>query len=144
MAFVTKIKWVVLSVITLSVASIIIHLSLAKLWTVNIVPYRAIASFPADFSPGLGRQVGSHYICITCVCMVKSLDGAYLLELLQVVKNKKLWGSIKSLEALQPSSNARSNYTGNKFWLKFLSFLLGRHVTIKSGHFLACNIVAMA
>lgn len=87
MPFVTKIKWVVLSVITLSVASIIIHLSLAKLWTVNIVPYRAIASFPGDFSPGLGRQV---------------------------VKNKKLWGSIKSLEALQPSSNARSNYTDPK------------------------------
>ncbi|WJX34392.1 Protein EMBRYO SAC DEVELOPMENT ARREST 30 [Trifolium repens] len=84
MAFVTKIKWVVLSVISLSVASIIIHLSLAKLWTVNIVPYRAIAAFPDDFSSVVGRQV---------------------------IKNKKLWGSIKSLEALQPSSNARSNYT---------------------------------
>jgi hypothetical protein len=71
MAFVTKIKWVVLSVISLSVASIIIHLSLAKLWTVNIVPYRAIAAFPDDFSSVVGRQVGSYHICICCLCMVK-------------------------------------------------------------------------
>ncbi|AES72618.2 auxin-independent growth promoter-like protein [Medicago truncatula] len=87
MAFVTKIKWVVLSVISLSVVSIIIHLSFAKLWTVNIVPYRAIASLHDDFSSVVVRQG---------------------------VKNKKLWGSIKSLESLQPSFDARSNYTGPK------------------------------
>jgi len=33
--------------------------------------------------------------------------------MLQVIKNKKLWGSIESLETLQPNANARSNYSGN-------------------------------
>ncbi|KAL9312807.1 hypothetical protein ACSQ67_018259 [Phaseolus vulgaris] len=84
MAFVTKIKWVVLSVVTLSVASIIIHLSLAKLWSVNLVQYKALPILPEDFGFVLGRQV---------------------------IKNKKLWGSIKSLETLQPNANARSNYS---------------------------------
>ncbi|TKY74022.1 GDP-fucose protein O-fucosyltransferase [Spatholobus suberectus] len=56
MPFLTKIKWVVLSVVTLSVASIIIHLSLAKLWTVNIVQYKALPSLPEDFGSVLGRQ----------------------------------------------------------------------------------------
>ncbi|CAJ1974473.1 unnamed protein product [Sphenostylis stenocarpa] len=88
MPFLTKIKWVVLSVVTLSVASIIIHLSLAKLWSVNLVQYKALPSLPEDFGFVLPRQV---------------------------VKNKKLWGSIESLEALQPHADARSNYSGNKF-----------------------------
>lgn len=57
MAFVTKIKWVVLSVVTLSVASIIIHLSLAKLWSVNLVQYKALPLLPEDFGFVLGRQV---------------------------------------------------------------------------------------
>lgn len=57
MAFVTKIKWVVLSVVTLSVASIIIHLSLAKLWSVNLVQYKALPILPEDFGFVLGRQV---------------------------------------------------------------------------------------
>ncbi|BAT78912.1 hypothetical protein LR48_Vigan04g112200 [Vigna angularis] len=84
MAFVTKIKWVVLSVVTLSVASIIIHLSFAKLWSVNLVQYKALPILPEDFGFVLGRQV---------------------------IKNKKLWGSIESLETLQPNANARSNYS---------------------------------
>ncbi|WVZ18535.1 hypothetical protein V8G54_005857 [Vigna mungo] len=84
MAFVTKIKWVVLSVVTLSVASIIIHLSFAKLWSVNLVQYKALPILPDDFGFVLGRQV---------------------------IKNKKLWGSIESLETLQPNANARSNYS---------------------------------
>ncbi|KAJ1385039.1 GDP-fucose protein O-fucosyltransferase [Sesbania bispinosa] len=97
MAFVTKIKWVVLSVVTLSVASIIIHLSLAKLWSVNIVQYKAIPSLPEDFASVLGRQV---------------------------VKNKKLWGSIQSLEALQPDSNARSNYSVPYILIKEIHILI--------------------
>lgn len=84
MPFLTKIKWVVLSVVTLSVASIIIHLSLAKLWTVNIVQYTALPTLPEDFGFALGRQG---------------------------IKNKKLWGSIESLGALQPNADARSNYS---------------------------------
>lgn len=69
MAFVTKIKWVVLSVISLSVVSIIIHLSFAKLWTVNIVPYRAIASLHDDFSSVVVRQVGSYSIHVYVACI---------------------------------------------------------------------------
>ncbi|KAH1255589.1 Protein EMBRYO SAC DEVELOPMENT ARREST 30 [Glycine soja] len=84
MPFLTKIKWVVLSVVTLSLASIIIHLSLTKLWTVNIVQYKALPSLPEEFGSVLGRQV---------------------------IKNKKLWGSIESLETLQPNANTRSNYS---------------------------------
>lgn len=71
MAFLTKIKWVVLSVVTLSVASIIIHLSLAKLWTVNIVQYKAMPSLPQDFASVMVRQVSFYYTCICCSCMVK-------------------------------------------------------------------------
>lgn len=57
MAFVTKIKWVVLSVVTLSVASIILHLSFAKFWSVNIVQYGALPGLPEDFASKLGRPV---------------------------------------------------------------------------------------
>lgn len=57
MPFLTKIKWVVLSVVTLSLASIIIHLSLTKLWAVNIVQYKALPSLPEEFGSVLGRQV---------------------------------------------------------------------------------------
>ncbi|KAE9590875.1 hypothetical protein Lal_00023025 [Lupinus albus] len=84
MAFVAKIKLVVLSVIALSVASIIIHLSFAKFWAVNIGQYRALPTLSQDFPFILGRPG---------------------------VKNKKLWGSIKSLEELQPYAKARSNYS---------------------------------
>ncbi|KAI4307030.1 hypothetical protein L6164_030265 [Bauhinia variegata] len=84
MAFITKIKWVVLSVVTLSMASIIIHLSFVKLWTASIVQYKAMPSLHEDFASMLGRQG---------------------------IKNKKLWGNIKSLEALQPYANPRSNYS---------------------------------
>ncbi|CAL0326764.1 unnamed protein product [Lupinus luteus] len=79
MAFVTKIKWVVLSVMVLSVGSIIIHLSLTKFWAVNIGQYKVLPSLSQDLRP--------------------------------YVKNKKLWGSVKSLEALQPYAKARSNYS---------------------------------
>ncbi|KAJ7945305.1 O-fucosyltransferase family protein [Quillaja saponaria] len=84
MAFVTKIKWVVLSVVTLSMASIIIHLSVAKFWTVNLVQYNAMASFREDFASMIGRQG---------------------------IKNKKLWSIVKPLESLQPFANPRSNYS---------------------------------
>ncbi|KAI9123700.1 hypothetical protein K1719_005000 [Acacia pycnantha] len=84
MAIVTKIKWVILTVIILSVASIIIHLSLAKFWTVSILQYGTMTGLPEDFASKLGRQV---------------------------IKNKKLWGAIESLETLQPYVNPRSSYS---------------------------------
>ncbi|XP_061364070.1 protein EMBRYO SAC DEVELOPMENT ARREST 30 [Gastrolobium bilobum] len=116
MAFITKIKWVVLSVFTLSVASIIIHLSLTKLWTVNIGQYKALPILSEDFASMLGRQG---------------------------IKNKKLWGSVKSLEALQPNANARSNYSvpkeqGNGFIYAKVS---GGFAKIRSS---ICDLVAIS
>ncbi|XP_054777733.1 protein EMBRYO SAC DEVELOPMENT ARREST 30 [Prosopis cineraria] len=84
MAIVTKIKWVILSVITLSVASVVLHLSFAKFWTVSILQYGAVTGLPEDFASRMGRQV---------------------------IKNKKLWGAIESLETLQPYVNPRSSYS---------------------------------
>lgn len=55
--------------------------------------------------------------------------------MLQGVKNKKIWGSIKSLEALQPNANARSNYSGNILPQISLLFLLGRRGRNGNMHF---------
>ncbi|KAL1290688.1 hypothetical protein HN51_059140 [Arachis hypogaea] len=116
MAFITKIKWVVLSVITLSLASIIIHLSLAKFWAVNIVQYKAMPSLPENFVPTSGGQV---------------------------IKNKKLWGSIQSLEALQPYANARSNYSAPKDQSNRFIYakVFGGFANIRSS---ICDLVAVA
>ncbi|KAI9124155.1 hypothetical protein K1719_005455 [Acacia pycnantha] len=86
MTIVTKITWVILTVITLSVASIIIHLSLAKFWTVRILQYGTMTGRPEDFASKLGRRV---------------------------IKNKKLLGGIESLETSQPYVNPRSSYSGH-------------------------------
>lgn len=72
MAIVTKIKWVILCVITLSVASIIIHLSLAKFWTVGILQYGRMTSLPETFASNLGRQVilDVYTICVESFCIL--------------------------------------------------------------------------
>ncbi|KAF7816630.1 protein EMBRYO SAC DEVELOPMENT ARREST 30-like [Senna tora] len=116
MAFITKIKWVVLSVVTLSVASIIIHLSFAKFWTVNIVQYGAMPGLPEDFASKLGRQV---------------------------IKNKKLWGAIESLEALQPYANPRINYSVPKEQNNGFIFakVFGGFAQIRSS---ICDLVAIS
>ncbi|KAG5050299.1 hypothetical protein JHK85_011402 [Glycine max] len=76
-------RYYLLAVWVLSLASKFSYSEL-QLWTVNIVQYKALPSLPEEFGSVLGRQV---------------------------IKNKKLWGSIESLETLQPNANARSNYS---------------------------------
>ncbi|KAI9123891.1 hypothetical protein K1719_005191 [Acacia pycnantha] len=116
MAIVTKIKWVILTVITLSVASIIIHLSLAKFWTVSILQYGTMTGLPEYFASKLGRQV---------------------------IKNKKLWGAIESLETLQPYVNPRSSYSDPKEWNNGFIYakVFGGFAQIRSS---ICDLVAIS
>lgn len=80
--FVTKIKWVVLSVVTLSMASIIIHLSLTKLWTVNIVQYKAMPGLLEDFVSATGKQVGlffyTYSLLLYCQAFFLSLKHIWM------------------------------------------------------------------
>lgn len=155
MAFITEIKWVVLSVVTLFVASIIIHLSLAKLWTVNIVQYRAMPILHEDFASTLGRQVGFFLYLYMYPLLVRGqvffvslkLFWLYLLEMLQGVRNKKLWDSIKSLEGLQPNANARSNYSGKILSLIFLTSPFGydikHYFSVNNLHLIMCLLFSL-
>ncbi|KAG4135753.1 hypothetical protein ERO13_D08G235900v2 [Gossypium hirsutum] len=82
MAFKSKIKWVALFVLTLSLGSLTVHLSLTKFSSMNLVQYSAKEALSHDF-PYIGSPVG---------------------------RNKRLWGAVRSLESLQPYANPRNGY----------------------------------
>ncbi|XWS57869.1 hypothetical protein CRYUN_Cryun09bG0210300 [Craigia yunnanensis] len=82
MVFKSKIKWVALFVLTLSLGSLVAHLSLTKFSSMNLVQYSAKDALSHDF-PNMGSP-GS--------------------------RNKRLWGAVKSLESLQPCANPRNIY----------------------------------
>ncbi|KAK9986839.1 hypothetical protein SO802_031790 [Lithocarpus litseifolius] len=80
-----KTKWVTLSLLTLSVVSLLAHLSVTKFSTVNLVQYSAMAALRADFANVLGTPI-------------------------QIIRNKKkIWGLVQSLQPLQPYANPRSS-----------------------------------
>lgn len=83
MVFKSKIKWIALFVLILSVASLVIHLSMTKFSSVDLVQYSTMAGLIQDLALPLGAQAS---------------------------RNKKLWGNVKSLEPLQPYANPRSSY----------------------------------
>ncbi|EOY10566.1 O-fucosyltransferase family protein isoform 1 [Theobroma cacao] len=82
MVFKSKIKWVALFVLTLSLGSLVAHLSMTKFSSMNLVQYSAKDALSHDF-PNIGSPVG---------------------------RNKRLWGSVRSLESLQPYANPRNSY----------------------------------
>ncbi|TYG38224.1 hypothetical protein ES288_D13G204200v1 [Gossypium darwinii] len=84
MAFKSKIKWVALFVLTLSLASLVAHLSMTKFSSMNLVQYSAKEALSHDF-PNTGSP-------------------------LKTRRNKRLWGAVRSLESLQPHANPRSSY----------------------------------
>ena len=49
-----KTKWVTLSLLTLSIVSLLAHLSVTKFSTINLVQYSAMAALRADFANVLG------------------------------------------------------------------------------------------
>ncbi|GLT87427.1 hypothetical protein SLE2022_055120 [Rubroshorea leprosula] len=83
MAFKSKIKWIALFVLTLSLGSIVVHLSMTKLSSMDLVQYTAITALSQDFVMVVGSQG---------------------------VRTKRLWGPVKSLESLKPYPNPRSTY----------------------------------
>ncbi|KAH1083147.1 hypothetical protein J1N35_022908 [Gossypium stocksii] len=82
MVFKSKIKWVALLVLTLSLGSMVAHLSMTKFSSMNLIQYSAkdalIHDFPNIVSP--------------------------------VIRIKRLWGTVRSLESLQPYANPRNSY----------------------------------
>ncbi|KAA3486464.1 O-fucosyltransferase family protein isoform 1 [Gossypium australe] len=84
MAFKSKIKWVALFVLTLSLASLVAHLSMTKFSSMNLVQYSAKEALSHVF-PNTGSP-------------------------LKTRRNKRLWGAVRSLESLQPHANPRSSY----------------------------------
>ncbi|XVF06612.1 hypothetical protein REPUB_Repub06bG0064300 [Reevesia pubescens] len=82
MVFKSKIKWVALFVLTLSLVSLVAHLSMTKISSMNLVQYSAKDALSHDF-PNIGTMGG---------------------------RNKRLWGAVRSLESLQPYANPRNSY----------------------------------
>ncbi|XVE62561.1 hypothetical protein DITRI_Ditri06bG0127800 [Diplodiscus trichospermus] len=82
MVFKSKIKWVALFVLILSLGSLVAHLSMTKFSSMNLVQYSAKDALSHDFA------------------IIGSPGG----------RNKRLWGSVRSLESLQPYANPRSSY----------------------------------
>ncbi|XP_022743455.1 uncharacterized protein LOC111294426 [Durio zibethinus] len=82
MVFKSKIKWVALFVLTLSLGSLVAHLSLTKFSSMNLIQYSAKDALTHDF-PIIGSPGG---------------------------RNKRLWGAVRSLESLQPYANPRNSY----------------------------------
>lgn len=60
-----KTKWVTLSLLTLSVVSLLAHLSVTKFSSVNLVQYSAMAALRHDFANVLGTPT---QVCV-CVCL---------------------------------------------------------------------------
>ncbi|XP_034924990.1 protein EMBRYO SAC DEVELOPMENT ARREST 30 isoform X2 [Populus alba] len=84
MAFKSKIKWIALFVLILSMVSLVIHLSITKLSG----PY----SLQSTLMPAIGFN------------LTPIFDGD------RAVRNKRSWGHVKSLKSLQPYANPRSSY----------------------------------
>ncbi|KAG6737533.1 hypothetical protein POTOM_059060 [Populus tomentosa] len=84
MAFKSKIKWIALFVLILSMVSLVIHLSITKLSG----PY----SLQSTLMPAIGLN------------LTPIFDGD------RAVRNKRSWGHVKSLKSLQPYANPRSSY----------------------------------
>ncbi|XWS42692.1 hypothetical protein CRYUN_Cryun16bG0035900 [Craigia yunnanensis] len=82
MVFKSKIKWVALFVLTLSLGSLVVHLSMTKFSNMNLVQYSVKDALSHDF-PNIGLPGG---------------------------RNKRLWGAVRSLESLQPYANPRNSY----------------------------------
>ncbi|CAN7009798.1 hypothetical protein IGI04_011489 [Brassica rapa subsp. trilocularis] len=82
MVFRSRIKWIALLVLILSVGSLVVHLSITKSSGVQLASY-ARDSLWQDFDSLLGSQD---------------------------FRNKHLWRPVKSLETLQPYANPRNSY----------------------------------
>ncbi|KAE8099711.1 hypothetical protein FH972_017668 [Carpinus fangiana] len=78
----SKIKWVTLFLLTLSLLSLVAHLSVTKFSTVDLMQYSAMSGLHANFPNVADKRV----------------------------RNKKIWGVVQSLELLQPYANPRSSY----------------------------------
>uniref|UniRef100_A0A6N2KQW0 Uncharacterized protein n=1 Tax=Salix viminalis TaxID=40686 RepID=A0A6N2KQW0_SALVM len=87
MAFKSKIKWIALFVLILSMVSLVIHLFITKLSG----PY----SLQSTLMPAIGFN------------LTPSIFG---MQGDRVVRNKGSWGHVKSLESLQPYANPRRSY----------------------------------
>ncbi|KAF8403435.1 hypothetical protein HHK36_011539 [Tetracentron sinense] len=83
MIFKSKIKWVALVGLVLSLLSLLVHLLLANYSIADLVQYSAMAGLSEDFPTKLGTQS---------------------------IRYRKLWGAVKPLESLQPYAVARGRY----------------------------------
>ncbi|KAF2540521.1 hypothetical protein F2Q68_00033239 [Brassica cretica] len=84
MVFRSRIKWIALLVLILSVGSLVVHLSITKSSSVQLASY-ARGTLWQDFDSLLGAQD---------------------------FRNKHLWRPVRSLETLQPYANPRNSYPG--------------------------------
>lgn len=80
----SKIKWVTLSLLGLSLLSLLAHLSVTKFSTADLVQYTAMAGLRQDFANVLGTQI--------------------------IRNKKKIWGLVNSLDPLEPYANPRTTY----------------------------------
>ncbi|XP_041026811.1 probable glycosyltransferase At5g03795 isoform X1 [Juglans microcarpa x Juglans regia] len=90
----SKMKWVFLSFLILSLLSLLAQLSVTRFTTADLVQYSAMAGLRAAFANVSGSQV----------CFY---------DFLLFSRNKKIWGVEKTLESSQPYANPRSRYPGN-------------------------------
>ncbi|KAK6942484.1 GDP-fucose protein O-fucosyltransferase [Dillenia turbinata] len=79
----SRIKWAALIGLVLSLVSLLVHLLLAKFSNVGFSRYTALPDFSLDFASTLNRQSAGY---------------------------KRIWGTVKPLESLQPYANPRTAY----------------------------------
>ncbi|KAF9670232.1 hypothetical protein SADUNF_Sadunf13G0047000 [Salix dunnii] len=87
MVFKSKIKWIALFVLILSMVSLVVHLSITRLSGAYSVQSTLMPFNGFDFTASIFASQSDRFVI-----------------------NKKLWGPVKSLKSLQPYANPRSNY----------------------------------
>lgn len=126
MVFRSKIKWIALFVLVLSLASLLLHLSIAKSSSVSLVYYTQMASM-------LNTSIIGGRVCINCLrqllfsdCILWPRAKFNLHQWPQGYRSKKLWGAVKPLASLQPYTNSRSNYHGTEILMYLcIVFVIG-------------------
>lgn len=130
MMFKSKIKWVALGGLVLSLLSLFVHMFLANT-SVELVQYHVITGFVEDLNVNVvGQQVMFALDLMFCRCLFTiNCNCLYVnhyfcsIWLLQRVASRKLWKKVKPLEDLQPYANPRNKYPGNKMLFQVSSFL---------------------
>lgn len=66
----SKIKWVTLSLLTLSLLSLVAHLSVTKFSTIDLMQYSSMSGLHADFPNVVDKRVGFDQLLYDSVLLI--------------------------------------------------------------------------